>query len=146
MNALSSGQWGTPSKSVANTQQGEGAVTVGHGSCSKDLDRLEKWADWELMKAKKSKGKFLPLMHEPAQAVMQAGVWLPRKHTHRKGCGVLGDAQLNVRQQVCLCSKEVQLHPELCSSKCCQQVQEGDPAPLALVRPHLEYCIQVGVP
>ena len=114
--------------------QAQGAVT------------MKKWADWKLMKAKKSKGKFLPLMHEPAHAVMQAGVWLPRKHTHRKGCGVLGDAQLNMRQQVCLCSKEVQLHPELCSSKCCQQVQEGDPAPLALVRPHLEYCIQVGVP
>ena len=38
------------------------------------------------------------------------------------------------------------MHPELSQSKCCQQVQEGDPAPLALERPQLEYCIQVGAP
>ena len=57
---------GTPSKSADNTQQGEWAVTVRHGSCLEDLDRLEKWADWTLKKARQSKGKILHLREKPA--------------------------------------------------------------------------------
>ena len=77
-------------------------VRVGHGSYSEDLDKLETWADWKLTKAKKSKGKVLLLREEPAHVVMQAGGWLPWQQMHRKGCVVLGDTQLNGRQQCAL--------------------------------------------
>lgn len=60
-------------KSVDNNQQGEWEVTVRHGFCSKNLDRLKKWADWSLMNAKKRKGKVLHMTERSVPAVMQAG-------------------------------------------------------------------------
>ncbi|KAK4808561.1 hypothetical protein QYF61_009864 [Mycteria americana] len=89
------------------------AITVRQGSYSEELDRLEKWADWNLMKAKKSKGEVLHLEEEPAHAGMQAVDWLPRKQVHRKGCWVLGDTQLNMRQQCAFAANRTNhCHPE----------------------------------
>ena len=76
---------------------------------------MKQWADWKLMKARKSKDKVLHVMEEPAHAVMHAGGCLPRKQIHRRGCVVVGETQLNMRPQ---CALEVNrtnhCRPELC--------------------------------
>lgn len=43
------------------------------------MDRPEKWSDWILVRAKRSKAKVLQLLEEAAHAILQAGGWLPRK-------------------------------------------------------------------
>ena len=52
---------------------------------------MKKWADWNHMKVKKSKGKVLCGGQKPDYAVTHSGESLSRKQIHSKGWLLLGD-------------------------------------------------------
>jgi len=73
-------------------------------SIQRDLDRLEKWADRNLMKFNEENCKILHLGRKNPrhQHVLGAG-----KQLGRKGLGVLVDIKLNMSQQCTLAAEEV---------------------------------------
>lgn len=68
---------------MKNTEQGEWAVIIRHGTCSKDQGRLQISAKWNFKNAKNSKGKVLHMREKKNSLVMQARGWLPETHIHR---------------------------------------------------------------
>ena len=66
--------------------------------------------------------------------------------TENKDMDILVDYSLTMSQQVCPCDQEGQWYPGLHQKQRCQQEQGIIPLYSALVRPHLEYCVQFWAP
>ncbi|KAK4806630.1 hypothetical protein QYF61_022936 [Mycteria americana] len=107
---------------VADTP--EGCVAI-----QRDLDRLEKWADRNLMKFNKGNCQVLPLgrnkpMHQPMLGVSQL-----ERSLAEKALGLLVDTKLNTSQQHALVGNKANGMLG-CIDKYCQQLGGRDLSPL----------------
>jgi len=113
---------------------------LGHAAFQRDLDRLEKWANRNLMKFNKERSKVLHTgrKNQYMLGATQLGSSLAEKHL-----GVLVDSKLNMNQQCAVVAKKTNnILGCIRRSVACRLSELIFPLYSALVRPHLEYCVQ----
>ena len=79
----------------------------------RNLDRLEKWANRNLMKFKREQCQVLHVRRNNPMLQHMLGANCLERHFAEKDMGFLVDNRLDLIQQVCPSGKGGQLHPEL---------------------------------
>ncbi|KAK4823664.1 hypothetical protein QYF61_005016 [Mycteria americana] len=126
---------------------GEVDTLEGRATLKEDLDRLEEWANKNLMKFNKSKCKVLhPGKHNPGVQHRLGSTWLGSSSVERN-LGVLVDNKLNMSEQCAAVAKKAnRMLGCLIKGMTSRDKEVIIPLYSVLVRLHLEYCVQFWSP